>query len=181
MTRIIAGKFKGQRIAVPQQGVRPTTDRVREAILNALDARLDSWQEQNVLDIFAGSGALGMESLSRGARAATFLEKDRNTAAVINQNLQKIGATGKVIVGAADMFRPTEQYSLVFLDPPFAIADTYLIELLTQFAPNIDIGGLVLVERGKQHEFSWPAGYSQILERGYGDSLIFLAERQDAR
>ena len=110
MTRIIAGKFKGQRIAVPQQGVRPTTDRVREAIFNVLDARLDSWQEQNVLDIFAGSGALGMESLSRGARAATFLEKDRNTAAVINQNLQKIGATGKVIVGAADMFRPTEQY-----------------------------------------------------------------------
>lgn len=179
MTRIIAGKYKGHRISVPQQGVRPTTDRVREAIFNAIDARLTSWSAQNVLDVFAGSGALGMESLSRGANTATFLEKDRNTAAVISKNLAKLGAVGNVVIGAADQFRPTQKYSLVFLDPPFAIADSYLIDLLTQFAPNIEPGGLVLVERGKQHEFSWPTGYSPILERGYGDSLIFLAERQD--
>lgn len=179
MTRIIAGKFKGHRITVPQQGVRPTTDRVREAIFNALASRLETWEDQIVLDIFAGSGALGMESLSRGAKSATFLEKDRANAAVITNNLTKIGAVGKVVVGPADLFKPTEKYSLVFLDPPFAIADSYLFELLESMAAHIKIGGLVLVERGKQHEFNWPSGYSQLLERGYGDSLIFLAERQD--
>lgn len=179
MTRIIAGKYKGQRIEVPQHGVRPTTDRVREAIFSALAARLDSWEDQVVLDIFAGSGGLGIEALSRGAVAATFLEKDRRNAEVISANLKKVGAAGRVVVGAADQFAPTEQYSLVFLDPPFAIDDQYLISLLTNLASAVRPGGLVLVERGKQHKFSWPAGYSQLLERGYGDSLIFLAERQD--
>jgi len=179
MTRIIAGKFKGQRINVPQQGVRPTTDRVREAIFSALDARLPTWSNLNVLDIFAGSGALGIESLSRGAATATFLEKDRTNATVISANLKKLGAAGDVVVTAADAFEPTKEFSLVFLDPPFAIADSYLGELLTKLAPSIAQGALVLVERGKQHEFQWPTGYSQLLERGYGDSLIFLAERQD--
>jgi 16S rRNA (guanine966-N2)-methyltransferase len=179
MTRIIAGQFKGQRISVPQQGVRPTTDRVREAIFSALDARLPTWSNLNVLDIFAGSGALGMEALSRGAASATFLEKDRANATVITANLKKLGAVGDVVVTAADAYQPTKVFSLVFLDPPFAIADSYLGELLTQLAPNIAPGALVLVERGKQHVFQWPIGYLQLLERGYGDSLIFLAERQD--
>jgi 16S rRNA (guanine966-N2)-methyltransferase len=179
MTRIIAGQYKGQRISVPQRGVRPTTDRVREAIFSALNARLLSWPEITVLDIFAGSGALGMEALSRGAASATFLEKDRENAAVISANLKKLGAVGEVIVTPAHNFQSSSWYSLVFLDPPFAIEDTYLIELLANLTKNISIGGLVLVERGKQHSFSWPIGYSQVLERGYGDSLIFLAERKD--
>jgi 16S rRNA (guanine966-N2)-methyltransferase len=179
MTRIIAGRYKGQRITVPPHGVRPTTDRVREAIFSALNARLSTWQEITVLDIFAGSGALGMEALSRGAASATFLEKDRENAAVISANLKKLGAVGEVIVTPAHNYQSNQMYSLVFLDPPFAIEDTYLIELLTKLAKNIAAGGLVLVERGKQHSFSWPTGYAQILERGYGDSLVFLAERRD--
>lgn len=179
MTRIIAGKFKGQRIQVPQQGVRPTTDRVREAIFSAIDSRLENWNDQIVLDIFAGSGGLGIEALSRGAKSATFLEKDRRTAQILSSNLVKLGANGTVVIGAADLFVPSQKYSLVFLDPPFAIDDTYLMELLAQLAPHLEPLAMVMVERGKQHNFSWPAGYSQLLQRGYGDSLVFLAERKD--
>lgn len=179
MTRIIAGKFKGQRLQVPQQGVRPTTDRVREAIFSSIDSRINNWDEQVVLDIFAGSGGLGIEALSRGAKSATFLEKDRRTAQILSSNLAKLGANGTVVIGAADMFLPSQKYSLVFLDPPFAIADTYLMELLSKLAPHLEPFALVMVERGKQHNFSWPTGYSQLLQRGYGDSLVFLAERKD--
>lgn len=181
MTRIISGKYKGQRIDVPKSGVRPTTDRVREAIFSALDSRIVNWQDQDVLDVFAGSGGLGIEALSRGARSATFLEKDRHTADTLVKNLAKVGANGEVVLGAADRFKPQRSFTLVFLDPPFAIDDEYLTLLLNSFAPNIALGALVLVERGKVNRFQWPVGYIQVFERGYGDSLIFLAERKDSR
>lgn len=181
MTRIIAGKYKGQRIEVPKSGVRPTTDRVREAIFSALDSRIANWQEEHVLDVFAGSGGLGIEALSRGARSATFLEKDRHTAEILAKNLAKVGAQGEVVLGAADKFQTQQKFTLVFLDPPFAIEDAYLTLLLNQFASSIELGALVLVERGKENSFQWPAGYTQVFERGYGDSLIFLAERKESQ
>jgi 16S rRNA (guanine966-N2)-methyltransferase len=166
MTRIIAGKFKGQRIEVPKSGVRPTTDRVREAIFSALDSRISSWQEQVVLDVFAGSGGLGIEALSRGATKAVFLEKDRITSEILKKNLTKLGANAEVILGPADKYQPSQNFTLVFLDPPFAIDDSYLFDLLTGLRTSVMTGALVLVERGKGNNFRWPIGYREIFQRG---------------
>src|SRR6185437_5954114 len=93
LTRIVAGTFGGRRIAVPPRGTRPTTDRVREALFNVLSARIDL-HDASVLDLYAGSGALGLEALSRGAATAVFVESDRKAAAVIGQNIEALGVTG---------------------------------------------------------------------------------------
>ena len=93
LTRIVAGVMGGRRIAVPPRGTRPTTDRVRESLFNVLTARMDL-HGASVLDLYAGSGALGLEALSRGAATAVFVESDQRAAAVIAQNIETLGARG---------------------------------------------------------------------------------------
>jgi len=96
VTRIVAGAAGGRRLAVPPKGTRPTTDRVREALFNVLAARLD-FDGLRVLDLYAGSGALGLEALSRGAASVTFVEKDRRAAEVINGNIGTVGLPGATV------------------------------------------------------------------------------------
>jgi len=121
--RIIAGEWRGRPIeAPPGAATRPTADRVRETLFSMLTSRLGSFEELKVADLFAGSGALGLEALSRGAASATFVESDSSAASAIRRNAAKLGATDRVrILGGSALKLPdSEPFDLVFADPPYA-------------------------------------------------------------
>jgi 16S rRNA (guanine966-N2)-methyltransferase len=170
---------------VPQQrsgrGTRPTTDRVRESLFNVLTARLDL-AGAAVLDLYAGSGALGLEALSRGAASAVFVESDRRAAAVITDNVRVLGATGAVVhcapVAAVLATAPARQTDVVFLDPPYEVASTDVEAVLSELADRgwLADGATVVVERSASSPvLVWPAGWSAGKERRYGDTRLEFA------
>jgi 16S rRNA (guanine966-N2)-methyltransferase len=176
--------FGGRRIAVPRTGTRPTTDRVRESLFNVLASRID-FAGVSVLDLYAGSGAFGLEALSRGAASAVFVESDHRAAAVIDQNIASLGATGAVrrgpvaavLAGGAD--RPVD---LVFADPPYNLDDTEVAQMLTALVDGgwAASGTVVVVERAASASpLSWPDGWRLWPERRYGGTRLELAERTD--
>lgn len=119
--RIIAGKWRGRPLASPAgDNTRPTADRVRETLFSMLASRIGSFEELNVADLFAGSGALGLEALSRGAARATFVESDSNAAAVISKNADKLGASIDILRSSALALPRREPFDLVFADPPYS-------------------------------------------------------------
>ena len=119
--RIIAGKWRGRPLDAPTgQGTRPTADRVRETLFSMLASRLGSFEGLRVADLFAGSGALGFEALSRGAVEAVFVESDAAAAASIRANADRLGATPKIIRSSALSLPRSEPFDLIFADPPYA-------------------------------------------------------------
>ncbi|WP_081618207.1 16S rRNA (guanine(966)-N(2))-methyltransferase RsmD [Mycobacterium sp. 155] len=182
MTRIVSGRYGGRRIAVPARGTRPTTDRVRESLFNVLAARLDL-AGVAVLDLYAGSGALGLEALSRGAASALFVESDRRAAAVIADNIAALGAAGAtvrcapvtgVLAGAAA--RPVD---LVFADPPYEVAVAEMEALVTALVEGdwVRPGAVMVVERAASGPLvRWPDGWEPWRERRYGDTRVEFAE-----
>ena len=121
--RIIAGEWRGRQVeAPPRRATRPTGDRVRETLFSMLASRLGSFEELRVADLFAGSGALGFEALSRGAASAAFVESDAGAAAAIRRNAAKLGAGEQVriIAGSALALPRSEPFDLIFADPPYA-------------------------------------------------------------
>ncbi|PRC41791.1 16S rRNA (guanine(966)-N(2))-methyltransferase RsmD [Mycobacterium sp. ITM-2017-0098] len=189
MTRIVAGALGGRRIAVPQQksgrGTRPTTDRVREALFNVLTARID-FAGIRVLDLYAGSGALGLEALSRGAAAALFVESDARAVSVIEQNIAALGVRGTAVrrgtvtsVLAAGATRPVD---LVLADPPYEVDDEQVAEVITALgtAGWTAAGTVAVVERpASASEIDWPAGWSAWKSRRYGDTRVEMASFGD--
>ncbi|BBX26420.1 16S rRNA (guanine(966)-N(2))-methyltransferase RsmD [Mycolicibacterium alvei] len=163
-------------------GTRPTSDRVREAVFNALTARLD-FTGLSVLDLYAGSGALGLEALSRGATSATFVESDARAAAVIAENITALGVRNAAVrrgtvdsVLAGGATRPVD---LVFADPPYDLGDAAVDAMLTVLAAAgwVAAGTLVLVERRSSSQpVSWPDGWDVLSARRYGDTRVELAE-----
>ena len=122
--RIIAGEWRGRQIeAPPGNATRPTGDRVRETLFSMLASRLGSFEDLRVADLFAGSGALGFEALSRGAASATFVESDAGAAAAIRRNAERLGASerARIIAGSALTLPRSEPFDLIFADPPYAI------------------------------------------------------------
>jgi 16S rRNA (guanine966-N2)-methyltransferase len=177
VTRIIAGAAGGRRIVVPGAGTRPTSDRVREALFSALavDPGLDG---AAVLDLCAGSGALGLEALSRGAAHALFVESDRRAAGVLRRNVAAVGLPGAavragtaatVLAGPAD--RP---YDLVLIDPPYATPDADVARWLAAAHAHGWLAGdaVVVVERPRGEEFPWPDPLVSVRERRYGDTVL---------
>jgi 16S rRNA (guanine966-N2)-methyltransferase len=119
--RIIAGKWRGRSIHTPPGiATRPTADRVREALFSMLVSRLGSFEDLRVADLFAGSGALGLESLSRGARSVTFVESDPKAIAVIRRNAETLGTSVQVLTGSALALPRSEPFDLIFADPPYS-------------------------------------------------------------
>ena len=119
--RIIAGKWRGRTIeAPPGQTTRPTADRVRETLFSMLASRLISFEELRVADLFAGSGALGFEALSRGAASATFVESDAKAATIIRRNAEKLGASAQILGNSALALPRSQPFDLIFADPPYA-------------------------------------------------------------
>ena len=182
MTRIIAGRAGGRRIAVPPSGTRPTSDRVREALFSALaaDPGLDG---AAVLDLCAGSGALGLEALSRGAVHALFVESDRRAAAVLRRNVAELGLPGATVRAApagAVLNGPADRaYDVVLADPPYAVPDTEVAGWLAAAARNgwLADDAVVVVERGRGPgrrvgTFPWPPPLTALRARRYGDTVL---------
>lgn len=182
MTRIIAGRAGGRRIAVPARGTRPTSDRVREALFSALenDPGLDG---ARVLDLCAGSGALGLEALSRGAAHALFVESDRRAAAVLARNVADLGLGGEVRVGAAATVlagTAAAQFDVVLVDPPYAVTDAEVAGWLAAAGRGgwLADGAVVVVERdARSGSFGWPDGLIGTRERRYGDTVLHVGLR----
>jgi 16S rRNA (guanine(966)-N(2))-methyltransferase RsmD len=155
---------------------------VRESLFNVLASRID-FAGASVLDLYAGSGALGLEALSRGAASAVFVESDHRAAAVIDQNIASLGVTAAVRRGpvaavlAGGIDRPVD---LVFADPPYDVGDTEIAQMLTALVDGgwVTSGTVVVVERATSGPpVNWPDGWRAWPDRRYGDTRLELAER----
>lgn len=150
--RIIAGEWRGRLIeAPPGAGTRPTADRVRETLFSMLASRLGSFEDLRVADMFAGSGALGFEALSRGAASATFVERDVKAAAAIRRNAEKFGAAERVriLTGSALALSPCEPFDLIFADPPYAVGSGSAAVLSISKTGWLAHGGWLSVETSR--------------------------------
>lgn len=181
MTRIVAGVLGGRRLAVPGgRGTRPTSDRVREALFGALDALLDL-DGARVADLYAGSGAIGLEALSRGAAHALFVESDARAVAVLRRNVTELDVGAAARVAATPVRRvlaepPGEPYDLVFADPPYDLAGDELAQVLAAL-----VGGgwlaedavLVLERSSRSPEPAWVPGTTGTRSRRYGETTLW--------
>ena len=181
MTRIIGGAAGGRRLATPRGvATRPTSDRVREALFSAVEAWCGSLDGLRFLDLYAGSGAVGLEAWSRGAGVVTFVEQDRKTAALIARNAEALGAgrTNVISTSVVASLRksPTAPYDIAFLDPPYPLSDAYVTAALAALvsAEWLVPGALVVVERSvRGPELVWPAGLDGERSKRYGETMLW--------
>ena len=181
MTRIIGGQAGGRRISTPAgQHTRPTTDRVREALFSAVESWCGSLQGLRFLDLYAGSGAVGLEAWSRGAAVVSLVESDRRTARVIYDNAKLLGFSGVHVVTnsvtAALSRPPTAPYDVVFMDPPYDLDDARVDEELALLDAQgwLVPGAMVVVERSSRSpQPSWPVGVTGSRERKYGETTLW--------
>jgi 16S rRNA (guanine966-N2)-methyltransferase len=181
MTRIIGGSAGGRRISAPTgQHTRPTTDRVREALFSSIEAWCGSLQGLRFLDLYAGSGAVGLEAWSRGAGVVTLVESDRRTARLIEQNARALGfAKANVLasaVGATLVKPPSAPYDVVFLDPPYPLDEATLADDLAALAGDAWLvpGAMVVVERSSRSpEPAWPSSIEPERFRRYGETTLW--------
>jgi 16S rRNA (guanine966-N2)-methyltransferase len=175
--RIIAGSRKGARIFAPKAGTRPTGDRVREAAFNLIGPV----DEMDVLDLFAGSGAMGLEALSRGARSSVLVEPDRDAQRAIERNLEKLGLQGAILLktdakrALAAEVAAGRRYDLVLVDPPYRMLDSLLPILSTYLPAVLADDGLVVLETPKREHPELPL--SERTSRSYGSVRLTLFER----
>lgn len=173
--RIIAGAWRGRKLeAPPGQATRPTSDRAREALFSMLQSRLGSFEDLAVADLFAGTGALGFEALSRGAARCSFFETDRDAIAALKRNAATLGAGDRADIRPQDAARVTGgPYHLVMLDPPYASgkAQAALAQLVAGGA--LAPGALVSIETSRDEGVS-AAGLETEVERIYGKAKITL-------
>jgi 16S rRNA (guanine966-N2)-methyltransferase len=148
--RIIGGKWRGRAIeAPPGLATRPTADRVRETLFSMLASRLGSFEDLRVADLFAGSGALGLEALSRGAASATFVESDTKAAGIIRRNAEKLGAPIQLITGSALALPRAELFDLIFADPPYSAGSGSAVVASVLKASWLAPGGWMGVETSR--------------------------------
>ena len=185
--RIVAGTWRGRQLASPAGDVtRPTSDRVREALASALEAR-GAFAGARVLDLFAGTGALGLEALSRGAASLLCVEHDKSALRCLRDNVATLGAGDRCQVLALDLLGPVatvcgrlehsglSPFSLVLADPPYALADD-AVRLIAElharglFAPD----ALVAVEHDSKHPLPLPAAFRELARYAWGDTRVAL-------
>jgi 16S rRNA (guanine966-N2)-methyltransferase len=174
--RIIAGKYKGRRLKAPTwEGLRPTSDKLRETVFNILAPRIDG---ARVLDGYAGTGAVGIEALSRGAAHVTFVEKDRRAIALIEANLAACGMKADYTIEGRDLTAALRQrtgaaFDVIWLDPPYDITD--ISGALAAASAVLAPGGLIVLERATRREPDVPASLERVRDVTSGDStLTFL-------
>lgn len=182
VTRIVAGSAGGRRLTVPPKGTRPTSERVREALFGALEAVFD-FDGLHVLDLYAGSGALGFEALSRGASVVTFIESDRRAVEVLRANASALGLAGARVVGgpveSVVAGEPDHGYDIVLADPPYALSNAALGGVLGNLVRRgwLAPDALVVLERAaRDGEPDWPEGLRPTRSRRYGDTALYWAE-----
>ena len=181
MTRIVAGVARGRRLAVPPgEATRPTSDRAREGLFSTIASVLGSMRGARVADLFAGSGAVGLEALSRGAAHVLLVERDPAVVRVIRANVRELGLPGAQVV-AAPVSRvvrsaPAAPYDVVFLDPPYATSDDDVRALLGLLLRHqwLAPAAVVVVERPTRGGvFSWPEGFQPDRARRYGEGTLW--------
>jgi len=186
MTRIIAGIHKGRELKVPKSVTRPTSSRVREAIFSATEHALSGLTELRLLDLYSGSGANALEAISRGAKEAVAIEKDIRAVEVIKananslkiSNLKAVGMDVHVALNGATQFG---KFDLVFIDPPYGLADSLIsteLQLLSQGWLND--GALIVVERDKKSLFEAPAAFEIINRKVYGDTSVWYGRYEES-
>jgi 16S rRNA (guanine966-N2)-methyltransferase len=171
--RVVAGEYGGRRLAAPRRaGTRPTLDRVREALFSVLGPL----EGIRVLDLFAGSGALGIEALSRGAREATFVDSDAAAARVVRENLERLGVGGARVFRADALSflrgaaRHGERWDLVLCDPPYRLAHRLGATLVPLLVPVLETGGRIVCESSVKDPLR--LDLPLLDERRYGDTRI---------
>jgi len=177
--RVVAGEAGGRLLDGPDgDGTRPTSDRVRQAMFNALES-LDVVEGARVVDAYAGTGALGIEALSRGAARATFADTDRGARAVVEANLRTTGLDDRAVVLGADGVRAISDggpWDLVLLDPPYAFAGWD--ELLAAAAASLAQGGLIVIESDREVALPAPLGF--VRSKRYGSTVVAFASASGA-
>lgn len=188
MTRIVAGTARGRRLSVPPRGTRPTSDRAREALFSILEnSRVVT--DCAVLDLFAGSGALGLEAASRGARHVVLVEMARSAIPILKKNREQVAggqAVIDVVHNRAEKYLNPEgeakalgqKFDLVLLDPPYDYADEDLNHLLYNLTRGwLESDAVVVVERAaKSAQPRWPAGWELRKPRKYGEARLWIAD-----
>jgi 16S rRNA (guanine966-N2)-methyltransferase len=183
MTRIISGFAGSLALAVPPNGTRPTSDRVREAIFSALDAR-GVIPGARVLDLYAGSGALGLEAASRGARRVTLVERSHGAVQVTRKNAALITKSAprsqslsiEVSSSPVHAFLTSAEgsWDIVFLDPPYDLGNTELVHALEVLVPRLETDATVVLERSsRMPQPAWPDGLALDRRKDYGDTALY--------
>ncbi|MBC9954702.1 16S rRNA (guanine(966)-N(2))-methyltransferase RsmD [Leucobacter sp. cx-42] len=191
MTRIIAGAAGSLTLDVPKAGTRPTSDRVREALFSSLEA----WgmlEGVKVLDLYAGSGALGFEAVSRGAVELDLVEKHGPAAQIVARNATKIQASLRGSSPRIDVHRQAAanylsgcaevpMWDVVFIDPPYDLGEAELVENLEAVALRLRPQALIMVERSSRSpEPAWPAGIVLFKKKSYGETAVWWAESAES-
>ena len=183
MTRIIGGLVGSRKLASPAKSTRPTSDRIRESIFSSLESK-DALKKRSVLDLYAGTGALGLEALSRGATATVLVESNKQAAAVCIKNARLIQdalaeedheVSAKVQIQPVQKFLDSNssKFDLVFIDPPYEVTNEEVEKNLAALLDSISNDALVLVERSTRAEPISASGYELLDTKNFGDTAVY--------
>ena len=179
--RIIGGSAKGKNLFSPSDKTRPTSDRAREGLFSSLESEFGSMRDLAFLDLFAGSGAVCVEALSRGANLVVAVESHQPTTKIIEKNFNLVNqASGKYEVENLDVMKfvasPNNNFDIIFIDPPYELENKSIEKILREIAVNnlLKPNGIIAIERdSKSKEFIWPAPFAQTKVRSYGQGSIY--------
>ena len=185
MTRIVAGAARGRRLIVPEgDSTRPTSDRAREGLFGTLESLHGHLYGSRVLDLYAGTAAVGLEALSRGAEAVTLVESGDKALPSVRANIDVVALPGaELVAGPVETFLAAgpglrAPYDIVFADPPYALDEPSLVGILETLISGgwLAVTATVAIERGsKSPAPQWPAGLRGVRDRRYGDAVIHYA------
>jgi 16S rRNA (guanine966-N2)-methyltransferase len=180
--RIVAGEYRGRRLKAPSwQGLRPTSDKLRETLFNILSPRIEG---ARLLDAYAGTGAVGLEALSRGASHVHFVERNRRALALIEENVRLCGVQGRYTIESGDaaewLQRVSATFDLIFMDPPYD--EPPAGGVLESAGRRLNTGGLLVLEHASRREPAMPAGMMRVRDVKSGDSTLtfFTPAERDA-
>lgn len=185
MTRIVAGEARGRRLLVPSgKSTRPTSDRAREGLFSSIESMVGSFAGLRVLDLYAGSGAFGLEALSRGAAHALMVESDPKAAIVLRRNIAELGLPGAQIraekVEHLGTGRPHAPYDVVLADPPYAVNASTVRGVVSGLlaAEWLSADAVIAVERASRDDpWVWPDGIEPVRDRKYGEGTLWYGRR----